>query len=214
MPGEVSASQASKRNPETNRVPQLPSIQSVVEEPVGGRLSKYLPVWQTLTSDRWVLEIIESGYALEFEIFPKFRGVRETKVSNHSDLQILMEEVNSLLSKNCIEKVPLDQEQAGFYSTFFLVPKKPTGRRPILNLKPINGFFPKKHFKMESLRLVKQAVNPGDWLVAIDLSDAYMHIPIREAHRKFLRFKINGQAFQFKVLPFGLATAPRVFTKV
>jgi hypothetical protein len=44
-----------------------------------------------------------------------------------------------------------------------------------------------------------------------------MHISVRdmrEGHRKFLWFKWNNQIFQFKVVPFGLASAPCVFSKV
>ncbi len=37
-------------------------------------------------------------------------------------------------------------------------------------------------------------------------------MPIRRSSRKFLRFVSEGKCFQFKVLPFGLSTAPRVFT--
>ena len=102
----------------------------------------------------------------------------------------------------------------GFYSIFFLVDKKGGGVRPILNLKPLNKYIIKRTFKMENLRSIKRAVKPGDWLVSIDLQDAYMHIPIHPDFRKFLRFKIAGKVYQFKVLPFGLASAPRVFTKL
>ena len=44
--------------------------------------------------------------------------------------------------------------------------------------------------------------------------DAYFHIPIQQRSRKYLRFFLNGQTFQFTALPFGLATAPLEFTRV
>lgn len=50
-------------------------------------------------------------------------------------------------------------------------------------------------------------------MTALDLKDAYFHIPIRPAHRWYLCFQLNSQHCQFKVLPIGLTTAPRVFTK-
>ncbi|KAJ1187211.1 hypothetical protein NDU88_003990 [Pleurodeles waltl] len=58
------------------------------------------------------------------------------------------------------------------------------------------------------------ALNNGDWMVAVDLQDAYFHIPILKSHRKYLRFVVGSQHYQFVVLPFGLTSAPRVFTKV
>ena len=67
---------------------------------------------------------------------------------------------------------------------------------------------------METLRNVVLAVERGEWLASIDLQDAYFHVSIRPAHRKYLRFYLAGQAYQYRVLPFGLSTSPRIFTKV
>jgi hypothetical protein len=72
----------------------------------------------------------------------------------------------------------------------------------------------KQHFRMTTLKEVIAAVQPGDWLISMDLKDAYFHIPIRPSHRKFLRFAFQGKVYQFKVLPFGATAAPRLFTKV
>ena len=47
----------------------------------------------------------------------------------------------------------------------------------------------------------------------IDLKDAYFAIPIREESRKFLSFSMADKNYQFTCLPFGLASAPWVFTK-
>ncbi len=44
--------------------------------------------------------------------------------------------------------------------------------------------------------------------------DAYFHVAIAPCHRRFLRFHWQGQSYEFQVLPFGLTSAPRVFTKV
>ncbi len=59
-----------------------------------------------------------------------------------------------------------------------------------------------------------ECVRPRDWFAAIDLKDAYFHVSILPRHRPFLRFAFEGRAYQYKVLPFGLALSPRVFTKV
>ncbi|KAL0185521.1 hypothetical protein M9458_017191, partial [Cirrhinus mrigala] len=52
-----------------------------------------------------------------------------------------------------------------------------------------------------------------DWFVTIDLKDTYFHISILPQHRKFLRFAFGGEAYQYRVLPFGLGLSPRTFTK-
>ncbi len=49
--------------------------------------------------------------------------------------------------------------------------------------------------------------------MTIDLKDAYFHVEILPQHRKFLRFAFGGEAYQYRVLPFGLALSPRTYTK-
>lgn len=55
------------------------------------------------------------------------------------------------------------------------------------------------------------SIQRGDRFTSIDLKDAYFHIPIHPQHR--LRFAFQGKIYEFKVLPFGLSLAPRIFTK-
>ncbi|KAI2646935.1 Transposon Ty3-G Gag-Pol polyprotein [Labeo rohita] len=43
--------------------------------------------------------------------------------------------------------------------------------------------------------------------------DAYFHVEILPQHRNFLRFAFGGEAYQYRVLPFGLALSPRTYTK-
>ncbi|XDV14355.1 hypothetical protein PO909_014626 [Leuciscus waleckii] len=67
---------------------------------------------------------------------------------------------------------------------------------------------------MLTAKRIFECVRPQDWFAAIDLKDAYFHVSILPRHRPFLRFAFEGQAYQYAVLPFGLALSPRVFTKV
>ena len=67
---------------------------------------------------------------------------------------------------------------------------------------------------MEANQSVLHAVRRGDWMVSIDLKDAYLQVPVYPDSRKFLCFVINGMAYQFKALGFGLSMAPQVFTMV
>ena len=58
------------------------------------------------------------------------------------------------------------------------------------------------------------SVREGDFLAYVDLKDAYFQIPVHRSSRKWLRFMSDGTVHQFKVLCFGLSTAPQVFTRV
>ena len=83
----------------------------------------------------------------------------------------------------------------------------------MINLKPLNQFLHLQTFKMEGLSDLKVLLEPNDFMITIDLSDAYMTLPIEEESRNYMCFQFQDQMFQFCVLPFGLNNAPRAFTK-
>lgn len=120
--------------------------------------------------------------------------------------------INKLLKSSAIERCSTEDNQ--YVSPIFLVPKPDGSNRFILNLKNFNESIKKEHFKMEDLRTALNLLDKYDFMGRLDLKDAYHLIPIAEAHRKYLRFVFEQELFQFKVLPFGLSSAPLVFTKL
>ncbi|XP_048024136.1 LOW QUALITY PROTEIN: uncharacterized protein LOC125253920 [Megalobrama amblycephala] len=177
-------------------------------------LVEYLTAWRLLPNiSQWVLRTVEKGYAIQFGSRPpRFAGVLPTVVGPEQAL-VMEQEVKTLLEKEAIEHVlPLDREN-GFYSRYFIVPKKDGGLRPILDLRLLNQSVMKLKFKMLTLRQIVSQIRSEDWFVTIDLKDAYFHISILPHHRKFLRFAFGGKVYQYRVLPFGLALSPRTFTK-
>ncbi len=126
---------------------------------------------------------------------------------------VMEQEVKALLEKGAIVYVPHSNRETVFYSRYFIVPKKDGGLRPILDLRVLNDSIMQLKFKMLTLRQIVAQIRSEDWFVTIDLKDAYFHISIHPCHRRFLRFAFGGKAYQYQVLPFGLALSPRTFTK-
>ncbi len=178
-------------------------------------LVRSLGAWLALPRpSRWVLRTIRLGYAIQFARRPpKFRGVQFTSVLN-KDAPVLRAEIAVLLAKDAIEPVPPAEMKSGFYSPYFIVPKKGGRLRPILDLRVLNRALHKLPFRMLTQKRILQCIRPFDWFAATDLKDAYFHVSILPRHRPFLRFAFEGRAYQYKVLPFGLSLSPRVFTKV
>ncbi len=69
-----------------------------------------------------------------------------------------------MLKKKAIIEIPTQQEAKGFTSQLFSVPKKDGGTRPIINLKALNLFVHKVHFKMEGIHMLKDVLKKGDWM--------------------------------------------------
>ena len=102
----------------------------------------------------------------------------------------------------------------GFYSRLLLVPKPHQRWRPVIDLSRLSTFLHVEKFKMETPESIRTSLIPGKWVSSIDLSDAYLHIPIHPNSRKYLRFCHRSQVFQFTSLPFGLVTVPQVLTAI
>ncbi len=178
-------------------------------------LSHFLHEWERLPGvSLWVLRTIRTGSTLQFGKNPPcFDGVHLTVVNSASKASVLQQELSSLLQKGAIEEIPQSEVERGFFSLYFLVPKRNGGLRPIMDLRRLNFSLYKGKFKMLTIKTIMSQVQEGDWFVTIDLKDAYFHIQVVQRHRRFLRFAFGGKAYQYKVLPFGLALASRTFTK-
>jgi len=89
--------------------------------------------------------------------------------------------------------------------------------RLVLNLRFLNQYLHKDHFKYEDLRVAMLLLNKEDYLFKLDLKSGYHHLDIFEPHQTYLGFswELSGKQsyLVFKVLPFGLASACYAFTK-
>lgn len=54
----------------------------------------------------------------------------------------------------------------------------------------------------------------GAWLIMLNLTDVFWHVPVHMRLHQFLAFQAWAQVFQFTVTLFGISVVPRVFTKL
>ena len=179
---------------------------------IGGRLQHFADEWHLVTTDPWIISSLKEGLAIDFISIPTQSTMPKSVPMGEDQETICDDEVSNLLKKGAIVRVHNDSD--GFCSSLFVIPKKSGGHRPIINLRPLNNFVNFEHFKMEGIQTVKELVRPGDWMVSLDLKDAYLTIPISPMYQKFLQFVWRNIRYQFICLPFGLGPAPRVFTKI
>ena len=144
--------------------PPLMSSPCILSTPdvvkIGARLSLFADRWPEVTDDPWVLDTVTDGLKIDF-ISEPFQRSSPRDVSISGDMQAVCQaEICSLLRKGAIEEIT--DGSAGFLCSFFCVPKKMAGFRPIVNLKPLNSFVKYEHFKMENLETVRFLVRKGD----------------------------------------------------
>ena len=181
---------------------------------IGGCLANSWLAWQARGVDSWVVEALRVGYRIPFDCPPPLSEcpVSLPAYSPHSIRGVaLNQELQNLLRKGAVEPAP---QSPGFYSRLFLVKKASGSWRPIIDLSTLNHYVTSSRFHMETPRSVLNSIRPGDWMISLDLQDAYLQVPVHHDSRRFLRFVLDGKPFQFRVLCFGLTTAPQVFTRI
>ena len=181
---------------------------------VGGCLANFWLAWRARGVDAWVVEVLRVGYRIPFDCRPPL-SKRPLSLPAYSPQSIkgvaLTQELQNLLRKGAVEPAP---QSPGFYSCLFLVQKASGSWRPIIDLSTLNDYVTSSHFHMETPQSVLRFIRPGDWMVSLDLQDAYLQVPVYHESRRYLRFVVEGRTYQFRVLCFGLTTAPQVFTRI
>ena len=170
---------------------------------VGGRLSAHANHW---SRDKWAFRVVSKGLTWGWtQPPPPYRPFFQPETTQWKEF------TQDLLTAGAVERT----SSLAFQGPLFSVPKKNSEkRRVIIDLSTLNTSIRCPTFRMTTIRDVRRLLPHGAWLSSIDLKDAYWHVPIHQSFRKYLGFRIGHQKYRFRVLPFGLNIAPRVFTKL
>ena len=192
--------------------------------PVGGRIRFFLNEWRNIGASKQVLRWIQLGYPLRFKKdlidsknLPKLTRLAHPQVvTQYSNNQVKQQAldllIQDLLAKRCIREMA--DHEVGYFSRVFLVPKKSGGWRLVIDLSQLNQSLAPVTFTMDTLAQVRKVLKQGMWATSIDLSDAYQHIPMSKSSQVYLCFQVGRKRYMYLVPPFGLISAPWLFTQV
>ena len=85
--------------------------------------------------------------------------------------------VLDLLAANCILKV----EDRPFICSHLSVVDGPNKKRFVINLRNLNSFLWKQHFKYEDLHTALLLLEKGDQAFTFDLKSVYHHVDIHQS---------------------------------
>jgi len=174
------------------------------------RLQSALQAWKDIGAPPVIISWIQHGYRLPFvKDLPPF-SQSEWVPSTQEESQALRQMLQDLLSLGVLKPVHV----ARYISRARLEPKSSGGFRLVVDLRFVNAHLKPQPVHYEDLGTLPQMIQPDDFMFSFDLQNGYYHIPIHPAHRQFLTVRMFGALYQFQCLPFGLSTAPMVFTKV
>ena len=178
-----------------------------------GRLKSSLPFWISINTNPQILDITEHGYRLPFIETPLSAEFRNNNSAySHADFvsKAILELVDNSIVRECSSS-PLVVNPLS-------VSEQANGKlRLILDLRYINHSLWKDKVKFEDWSHALSYLQNGDYMFSWDLKSGYHHIEIFPNHTQFLGFSWTDggkvRYYTFQCLPFGLATAPYIFTK-
>ena len=177
-----------------------------------GQLKRSLSFWRSLTSDRTILSDISDTH-LEFKngTNPHYRDCKPYRFEAQQSA-LIDEKLCQMLRKGVIEVVTWEPQQV--ISPIFTRTKKDGTLRVISDLSDLNEKIVYRHFKMDTIETAVNLITENCFMASIDWKDAYYTVPIAASDRKYLKFRWRNNIYQFTALPNGLASAPRIFTKI
>ena len=145
---------------------------------------------------------------------PESVDLKNNKTARDS-MEFVKSEVNKLLENGCVVEV---KDKPIVINPLTVATNKVGKQRLVLDCCHLNKCLQKFNFKYEDAIEARRLFEKGTYLFSFNLRSAYHHIDIFSQHRTYLGFKlIKGETtkyFIFHSLPFSLATAGFIFTKL
>lgn len=169
-------------------------------------------MWIALGAPQTIIEVL-SGYRIPFIRKPPlcFLSPAKGKKFEPKPSTSMSAQISNLIKLGVITP---NKYEYGFLSPIFLRDKPDGSHRLIFNLKNLNEFVYPQKFRLISLKKVAQIMSEREFMVKIDISNAYYHVPVRESHKRFLCLSYKNQIYTMNCLPFGLSSAPSIFAKI
>ncbi len=170
-----------------------------------------LSEWQGIGASACILRWITHGFPLHFETIPT-KCELPNRVLSRPRESFVDEEVFTLLRRGSIQEIM--RRDAHCILPLSVVAKKGRKYRLVLDSHHTNQFIACPSFKQEGVDALAAQIEEQDTLISIDLECGFHHLTLVPLERKYLCFAWRNRYFQWVVLPFGVKSAPYLFSKM
>ena len=197
--------------------PELPLKNSIAIENLSNKLSHLDSLQQ-----KDITHLVNSHLSLFSNIPRQHSGVEYDFTLLHNEpikqppyrlnpekRHLLRKEVQSLLDQDLIEI-----SNSPYSSPCLLVPKPDGSSRLVVDYRKLNSITKGDAYPMPRIDDLIEFVGNSRYVTKIDLLKGYHQIALRPSAREKTAFITPDGLFQYKVLPFGLRTAPAIFQRV
>jgi hypothetical protein len=180
------------------------------------RLRKRANFWEDLGANAMVMNWVRHGFKAWFSEEPACRrkANQESCHEPEAHSQFITASVEALLARGVIGEWDPQWGAPRVISPLKVVPKKGNKYRLILDLSWLNKHLTFPKFKYDSVKQIADLFEPGDYMFAWDAKDGYWHVDLHEDMWQYMCFEWKGKTFYFGQMPFGLAPACWVFTRM
>lgn len=183
---------------------------------------KEVKFWKdVLQASGWVIEVLTQGYVLPFEQFPEKEYDEPNNKSAIQEMEFVRQTVRKWEKEGVVEFVKVKPKAVSPLTVVSRKTAEGVAKKRLCfdGSRFINPRLKKEKVKLAHLQAALEITKKGDWQAKYDLTNAYFHIRICEEHQPFLGASFDSedgsrQFFQFRVMPFGLATAVHAMTKM
>ena len=183
---------------------------AMLSEGVKGGLKSHIDFWSNeIKACQFVIDTISQGYVIPFMIDPPSMHNRNNKSARINDV-FVTETITELMKAGCIVKVPF---RPYVVSPLSVATNSGNKKRLILDLSVLNRYVRKEKVKFEDWKVAAQYFSHNSYMFKFDLKSGYFHIDVCPQHMSYLGFCWESEFYCFTVLPFGLSSAPYIFTK-
>ena len=162
----------------------------------------------------FIINTIVEGYRIPFFDLPENFAVPNRCLA-FKFKDFVFEAVSELIQRGCVKEV---LNPPKFINPLHVVQQSCGKCRLILDLSYLNRFIWNQSVRFEDIRTVFDLFQSGYFFFTFDLQCGYHHVKIFPDHRQYLGFSWNFgwvvKFFVFTVLPFGLSSAPYIFSKL
>ena len=151
--------------------------------------------WLKITSNPVILDIVKE-YQIPFLESKPFQLSPSTSLSiSQRQMLLVDQQIQQFLRKTAINLSTPSENQ--YLSLVFLVPKKASVNRPVVNSKRLNQHILHENFKMEGLFLLKLLLQKRNCMCNVDLKDGHSSVPLHQESQELLKFKLKDSLYQF-----------------
>ena len=180
------------------------------------RLRDRVDFWRNLGASEMVLDWVRNGFMAWFnnDVPCRSKANQDSCYEPEAHSAFISASMEALIARGVVGVWDPAWGDPRVISPLKVVPKKGGKLRLILDLSWLNKNLNFPKFKYDNVGKIPELFESGDYMFAWDAKDGYWHVDLHPDMWQYMCFEWEGRILYFGQMPFGLAPACWVFTRM